>query len=137
MLYDFIRNKRFDPANEMEVATSCSHFLGLEYEREVRDFYFQCGAGTRIASIMANGDIGACLDIEHRTELIQGNAYQDDFMTVWESRYECFRQDRTNKSEVCADCENRKICMGSAAHTWDFVNNEPNYCVYRQLKESE
>lgn len=136
-LYDFIRKKRFDPENAMEVSTSCSHFLGLEYEREVRDFYFQCGAGTRVASIMANGDIGACLDIERRPELIQGNVYRDDFMTVWETKYHWFRQERTEKSSQCSACKQREICMGDSAHTWDFIKNEPKYCVYGKLKENE
>ena len=81
-LHNFVRDMRFSPDIDMEITYSCSHFLTYEYEREVRDFYFQCGAGLMVGSVMANGDIGACLDIERRRDLIQGNIDQDDFMTV-------------------------------------------------------
>lgn len=61
MLFEFIRNKRI--AGE-PVTYGCSHYLGMEYEREVRDWYYLCTAGLYTASITANGDIIACLDIE-------------------------------------------------------------------------
>lgn len=41
---------------------SC-HFLGGEYEAEVREGIYRCIAGTRVASVAADGSIGACLDI--------------------------------------------------------------------------
>lgn len=134
-LYDFIRDKRFDPDNEMEVAYGCSHFASFEYEREIRDYYFQCIAGTRVASIMANGDIGACLDIERRPELIQGNVYRDNFIDVWENRFSVFRSDRSEASSECLRCEDHKVCRGDSAHTWDYDKNAPLYCVRKLLEE--
>ena len=128
-LLEFIRTCRFDPNNTMDVTYGCSHFLTFEYENEVRDYYFQCGAGTKVGSIMANGDIGACLDIERRPELIQGNIYRDSFLEVWNKKYQLFREDRTEKSEVCSECENRSFCLGDSAHTWDWNQNRPMYCV--------
>ena len=53
-LFDFIRSKR---ADNMPVSYGCSHYLGLDYEREVRDWYFTCMAGTTIASITCIGDV--------------------------------------------------------------------------------
>ena len=132
-LLNFIREKRFDNTNDMDVTYGCSHFLTYDYERDVRDFYFQCGAGTQIASIMANGDIGACLDIERRDDLIQGNVHIDDFIDVWENRFHEFRFDRAEKSLVCKGCEYRNVCMGDSAHTWNYDKNEPNYCVMKML----
>ena len=129
----FIRCCRYDPENEMEVTLGCSHFLGFDYENEVRDFYFQCGAGLPTASIMANGDIGACLDIERRPELIKGNIYKDGFLDVWENRYQIFRRDRTEESPVCRGCEHREYCMGDATHTWDFDRKEPLYCAVKKI----
>lgn len=134
-LLNFIREKRFDNDNEMDVTYGCSHFLTYDYEREVRDYYFQCAAGTQVASIMANGDIGACLDIERRPELIQGNAYRDDFIDVWENRFSQFRYDRTDVSTMCRNCEHRCVCMGDSAHTWDYEHNEPGYCI-KKMKEA-
>lgn len=134
-LFEYIRNKRFDNNCKMDVTTGCSHFLTYDYENEVRGFYFQCGAGTMVASVMANGDIGACLDIERRPELIQGNAYTEDFVEVWENRFKVFRKDRAKESRVCGQCQHREICMGDSAHTWDYANNEPYYCVAKLIEE--
>ena len=127
-LYEFIQEKRSDADCPFEVTYACAHFVTLKYEREIRDFYFQCIAGTRLASVMANGDIGACLDIERRPELVQGNAYHDDFVEVWESRFRIFRRDRAQSSAVCRECTDKNICMGDSAHTWDYERNEPLYC---------
>lgn len=102
-------------------------------EKMIDPFYFQCGAGLFIASIMANGDIGACLDIERRRDLIQGNIFKDDFVDVWENRFAVFRKDRTIESQACIGCLHREICMGDSAHTWDFNKNEPKYCVTRMM----
>ena len=135
-LLEYIRSRRFDRSNPMEVTYGCSHFVTYEYEREVRDFYFQCGAGTLVASVMANGDIGACLDIERRPDLVQGNAFTDDFVEVWENRFSEFRRDRTQKSSTCGACEHREVCMGDSAHTWDFDRNEPNYCLVQRWREA-
>ena len=128
-LFEFIRSKRFDNKNEMEVTYGCSHFTTYKYENEIRDYYFQCGAGLFVASVMANGDIGACLDIERRHDLVQGNVYKDDFIRVWKDRFDVFRRNRAELSVRCKTCCYSTVCMGDSAHTWDYDNNEPRYCV--------
>ena len=90
-----------------------------------------------MGSVMANGNIGACLDIERRADLVQGNAYTDDFVEVWENRFEGFRIDRTIKNGTCSGCEHRAVCLGDSAHTWDYDYNEPRYCVAHMLQEVE
>ena len=127
-LLSYIRGKRFDIDNSMEVTFGCSHYLGVEYARMVRDHYFLCGAGILTASVRSNGDICACLDIENRPELVQGNIRKDDFMEVWQDRFEAFRRDRTADSEKCVTCPERFICGGDSTHTWDFDKNEPLLC---------
>lgn len=82
-LLSFIRCKRFDGEHNMEVTFGCSHYLGVNDERMVRDDYFLCGAGILTASVRSNGDICACLDIENLPELVQGNIRKDDFADVW------------------------------------------------------
>lgn len=136
-LYEFIRSRRFDPDNNMEVTYSCSHYVTMEYENEIRNYYFQCGAGTMVGSVMANGDIGACLDIERRPDLIQGNIYRDDFVDVWENQFKAFRRDRARESEFCKGCSDRRYCMGDSAHTWDYDRNEPRYCVARMMEVTD
>ena len=131
-LLDYIHNRRFDPEQQMEVTYGCSHFLPYEYERMVRDQYFFCHAGISVASILANGDIFACLDIERRPELIQGNIAADDFCEIWEHGFQVFRKDRTLDSNVCSTCSERNICAGDSFHTWDFDKKEPRLC-FRQM----
>ena len=133
-LIAFIRGKRFDHDNEMEVCFGCSHYLGVMDERMVRDHYFLCGAGIRVASIRSNGDITACLDIENRPELVQGNIASDDFMDVWYGRFQAFRRDRTAKSKSCAACPDRAVCGGDSFHTWDFDHNEPLLCGLKMMR---
>ena len=139
-LIAYIREKRFDPATPMEVTYGCSHYLGVENERMVRDHYFLCGAGILTASVRSNGDICACLDVENRPELVQGNIRKDDFMEVWTSRFEAFRRDRTADCSKCIECAERFICGGDSTHTWDFDKNEPLLCsrdLIRQLPQKK
>ena len=49
-LFSFIREKRQEG---MPVEYGCSHYLGMDYEHEVREWYFLCSAGIYVASVMA------------------------------------------------------------------------------------
>lgn len=135
-LLDYIRQKRFDPDETMEVSYGCSHYLPLEYEMMVRDNYFICGSGIYVASILCNGDIFSCLDILRDDCLVQGNIAEDDFCDVWENRFEIFRKDRTLESKVCSMCPERYFCGGDSTHTWDFGRNEPILCLYDKFKSA-
>ena len=128
-LINFIRDKRM--AGE-PVCYGCSHYLGLEYEHEVRDWYFLCTAGLYTASITANGDIIACLDIERRPELVQGNILRDRFSEVWLNRFGEFRRDLSDGCAKCSDCPEVSRCHGDSFHSWDFEKNEPRLC-YRDI----
>ncbi len=130
-LLQFIQSKRYDQSNPMEVTYGCSHYLGIEMERMVRDNYFICGAGIYVASIRSNGDICACLDVADLPSLVQGNIYHDDFWEVWCRQFHVFRSDRTLNSPTCSDCEDRQICGGDSAHTWDWEKNKPLMCWRR------
>ena len=112
-----------------EVTYSCSHYLGLAYEKEVREWYYLCNAGVYAASIMANGDIGACLDIERRPETIQGNVLKDDFTDVWLNRFQIFRTPLSQKCKECQACPNEKYCEGGPYHSWDYDLNRPRICM--------
>ena len=125
-MFDFIEEKRF--AGKMEVCYGCSHYLGEELEREVRTWYFLCNAGVYTASIMYNGNIAACLDIERRPELIQGNIRKDSFKDVWENKFEIYRND-FRKTGKCKDCPDYNFCAADSFHTWDFEKMEPALCM--------
>ena len=133
-LFSFIREMR---ENDYPVCYGCSHYLGTELEAEVRDWYFICMAGIQVASIMANGDVGACLDIERRPEIIQGNIYKDRFTDIWRNRFEIFRQDITCKNEKCAACPDRRFCAGDSRHSWDYDKNEPMLCFRGTLWDTK
>ena len=129
-MIEYIRNKRFDPNCRMTVTFGCSHYLGTQYERMVRDHYFLCAAGILTASVRSNGDICACLDIVNIPRLVQGNIKTDDFMNVWENKFGEFRKDRTAECEKCLNCSQRFVCGGDSAHTWDYEENKPLFCYY-------
>ena len=134
-LLSYIRSKRYDRSCKMEVTFGCSHYLGVETERMVRDHYFLCGAGTLVASVRSNGDICACLDIDNRKELVQGNIRTDNFMDVWLNRFQIFRRDRTADCSRCVSCSERFLCGGDSTHTWDFEHKKPLLCFqdYQQF----
>lgn len=127
-MLDFIKAKREEG---YPVTYGCCHWLGLEYEREVRDWYFLCNAGIYTASVMANGDIGACLDIERRPETIQGNILRDDFTKVWKERFEIFRTPLSDRCEECGKCPDVAFCEGGSCHSWDYDNDRQMVCLRR------
>lgn len=133
-LFTFIREKRL---SDFPVTYGCSHYLGLEWEREVRDWYFLCNAGVYVAGILSNGDIGACLDIERRPETIQGNIGKDDFIDVWENRFDIFRRPLSERSAACRNCSAEKYCGGGSCHSWDYDRNEQKICMRGILFDSE
>lgn len=124
-LFTFIKEKR---EQGLPVLYGCSHYLGLEYERELRDWYFLCNAGIYTAGIMANGDIGACLDIERKQELIYGNILKDDFKEIWEHGFAEYRRNLYEDSEMCRDCREREFCGGGSFHSWDFEQKRQKVC---------
>lgn len=130
-LFKFIIEKNRE--GEMKVSYGCSHYLGTEYEYEVRPFYFMCMTGLTTASILSNGDIYACPNVERRLELVQGNIRNDSFVDVWENKFEKFRKKRITINDRCKNCSEYKFCRGDAFHTWDFNKNIPKFCIKELL----
>ncbi len=124
-LFSFIKTKR---DNGYPLSYGCSHFLGTDLETETRDWYFICNAGIYTASIMANGDIAACLDIERRPELIQGNIRKNTFKEIWDSKFTQYRDPLFRKCGKCMDCKDWDFCCGDSFHTWNFDEHRPEIC---------
>jgi radical SAM protein with 4Fe4S-binding SPASM domain len=132
-LLDFIKEKR--KKGKLKVTYSCSNFLGLDYELEVRDGFFVCTSGITTASILHNGDIFVCPNVNRKLELIQGNIKHDDFIEIWENKFQIFRNKQfINKSE-CRNCNWEKICLGGSLHTWNFNQNQQGLCLINEMKE--
>ena len=125
-LLRFIKDERL---KGMPLQYGCCHFLGPEFEREVRDWYYLCSAGRLTAGIMANGDIGACLDIERTPATIQGSIFRDDFTEVWRNRFRIFREPLAERNETCRACPHRRWCDGDSFHSWDLEREEPRLCM--------
>ncbi len=131
-LMKFIKEKRDE---KLPVTYSCCHFLGLEYEAEVRNWYFLCNAGIYVAGIMENGDVGACLDIPRNEKTIQGNVYKERFTDIWRNRFEIYRTSLAERNSDCAACDMAKWCRGGSYHSWDYDEEKPKVCMKGTLFE--
>ena len=132
-LIKFIAEKRKN--SKMDVTYGCSHYLGFKYEKEIRRNMFFCTTGYTTASILYNGDIFVCPNVERKKELIQGNVRKDDFIEVWENKFQWFRDLDKLKCNECENCEDWKYCRGDSLHTWDFEKQKPKICLKRALRE--
>jgi len=113
-LMDFMVKVRSE--GRIRVTFSCEAYVG-EYERKVRDSYFFCRAGIQIGSVLADGSISACPNINRA--FVQGNIYRDDFLDVWQNRFAVMRDRRWTKVGICRDCPAHKNCDGGAMHMWN------------------
>lgn len=136
-LLEYVRSKRFDPAVSIDVTYGCSHYVTPKYEREIRDTYFLCNSGILVGSVLCNGDIYSCLDIQRRPELVQGNVERDDFVDIWENGFSQFRMDRSTLSSKCRECEDRVLCKGDSTHSWNYDQQEPLLCMKELLFDKE
>lgn len=124
---DFIRDTRKE--GKIHLSYGCEGFLG-EYEHEVRDSFYQCSAGINISSVLADGSISACPSI--RANFHQGNIYKDNFMDVWNNRFQTFRNRDWAKKGICADCKFFRYCEGNGMHLRD-DNGDLLFCHYHRI----
>ena len=124
---DFISNCRCE--GKIMVSYGCEGFLG-SYEAEVRDHFYECTAGITIASILADGSISGCPSI--RANYSQGNIYEDDFMDVWNNRFQKFRDREWARKGKCADCKMFRYCEGNGMHLHD-DNGDLLFCHHERL----
>jgi len=127
-LMDFIVRCRAD--SRINVTFSCEAYLG-NYELKARDAYFFCRAGIQIASVLTDGSISACPNINHH--FIQGNIYRDNFLDVWNNRFSVMRDRRWTKTGICKKCDAYKNCDGGAMHLWNEKKDQVMACIYRDL----
>jgi radical SAM enzyme (rSAM/lipoprotein system) len=113
-LMDFIKESR--KSSKIDIKFSCEAYVG-SYENEVREGFFFCRAGVNIGSILADGSISACPNINHK--YIQGNIYDSDFMDVWGNGFQDMRDRKWTKTNECGQCKDFKFCQGGAMHLRD------------------
>ena len=113
-LLEFIRETR--RKGSIRTAYGCEGFVG-EFELDVRDYGFFCKAGITVGSVLIDGSISACSSI--RSDYHQGNIYEDDFMDVWENRFQLYRDRKWMHKEDCGECNMFRYCKGSGMHLRD------------------
>lgn len=117
-LLDFIRETR--EGGKIIASFGCEGFLGA-YEGRVRDHAFFCKAGVTAGSVLCDGTISACSSI--RSNYHQGNIYRDDFMDVWNNKFEVFRNAEWKRKGDCAACKVFRYCKGNGMHLRDDEGN--------------
>lgn len=129
-LMEFIKATRRE--GRIKANYGCEGFLG-KYEGDVRDNFFLCNAGITTGSVMADGSIAACPSI--RADYSQGNIYKgDDFMDVWNNRYQVYRDHSWMKTDDCATCKYWKYCRGNGMHLRD-SQGKLLFCHLHRLQE--
>ncbi|MCX6250027.1 MAG: TIGR04133 family radical SAM/SPASM protein [Bacteroidetes bacterium] len=131
-LMEFIRDTRKE--GRIMAGYGCEGFLG-EYEMEVRDQFFFCSAGIHVGSILADGSIGACPSI--RADFTQGNIHKDNFMEVWNNRFEVMRNRNWTRTGKCRECKSYKYCEGNGLHLWDPATCEPVVCHLERIEKGQ
>ncbi len=111
-VFEFIRATRAE--GQIRCDYGCEGFLG-NYEGDVRNHLYTCQAGITIGSVLVDGSISACTSI--RSDYHQGNIYQgDDFMEVWEQRFQPYRNREWMRQDDCAHCSYFRYCQGGGMH---------------------
>jgi len=129
-LMEFIvDSRRNDP--RINLFFSCESYVG-DYEKKVRDSYFFCHAGINIGSVLIDGAISACPNINR--SFVQGNIYQDNLLEVWENRFEVMRDRSWCKSGICKNCKDFIYCNGGAMHLWNEKSDCIMNCIAEKLK---
>jgi radical SAM enzyme (rSAM/lipoprotein system) len=127
---DFITEKR--KLKKLDIKFSCEGYVG-DYELKVRDMFFFCRAGINIGSVLIDGSISACPNIDR--SFAQGNIYKDNLFDVWQNKFSIFRNREWTKTGICKNCRDYKDCMGNGLHYWHGQTKELIMCHKEKISE--
>ena len=130
-LLDFIVRTRAE--KRIKASVGCGDYVG-GYERKIRDGYFFCRAGINIASVLIDGSISACPNINRN--FAQGNIYSDSFSDVWNNRFAVMRNRKWTKTGICLTCKEYRNCNGGAMHLWNEKQDSIMTCAHQKLHEN-
>jgi radical SAM protein with 4Fe4S-binding SPASM domain len=128
-MLDFIVEHR--KKGGMDVKFSCEGYVGA-YESKVRDTPFFCRAGINIGSILIDGSVSACPNIDR--SFIQGNIYNDNFHQIWQTKFKPFRDRSWNRVGACSNCKDYRECLGNGFHNWYGDKSKPLVCHKAKLE---
>jgi len=126
-LMNFISNER--KKGRIDLKFSCEGFVGI-YESKVRDTPFFCRSGINIGSVLNDGSISGCPNIDR--SFVQGNIYKDDLYEIWQKKFRQFRDRSWTRIGKCADCNKYSDCHGNGLHNWH--NDKKNVLVCHNEK---
>ena len=129
-LMDFIEGGR-KASGPMAVTFSCEGYLG-RYDNTVRLNRFFCRAGINIASVLIDGRICACPNVDRDT-FSEGSIYTDNFYEVWNSGFSRFRDRSWARKGICSECREFNNCLGGGMHNWHAASEGPLTCHYRDI----
>lgn len=127
-LMEFIAEAR--ESGGIKVSFSCEGYVG-PYESLVRDTPFFCRAGINIGSVLIDGAISACPNIDR--SFAQGNIYRDNFFKVWETQFKPFRDRSWMRRGQCAGCSEFRDCRGNGFHNWHGDKQNVLVCHYGKI----
>lgn len=130
-LMNFISENR--KTKEIDIKFSCEGYVG-KYETLVRDSYYFCRAGINIGSILIDGSISACPNIDRTFS--QGNIYTDNFDDVWQNKFHPFRNREWTKIGQCESCKDYKDCQGNGFHNWHGDKQNVLVCHNDKIKKT-
>ena len=129
-LMDFIAEQR--ETKDIDVKFSCEGYVG-KYESLVRDSSFFCRAGINIGSVLIDGSISACPNIDR--SFSQGNIYTDNFYEVWQNKFQPFRNRSWTKTGQCKSCREYNHCQGNGFHNWHGDKQNVLVCHHQRIKK--
>jgi radical SAM enzyme (rSAM/lipoprotein system) len=130
-LLDFISLKRKERI--VDIKFSCEGYVG-GYELKVRDSFFFCRAGINIGSVLIDGSISACPNIER--SFSQGNIYSDNFSEIWESKYHVFRNRSWTRNGKCEMCTEYSDCLGNGMHNRTGIKENVLICHHHKIERA-
>jgi radical SAM enzyme (rSAM/lipoprotein system) len=130
-LLEFISLKRTQKS--IDIKFSCEGYVG-QYELKVRDSFFFCRAGINIGSILTDGSISACPNIDRTFS--QGNIYKDNFYEIWEKKFQSFRDRSWTRTGQCKECSDYSFCQGNGFHNWKKNNKNVLICHKEKLERA-
>lgn len=126
-LFRFIN--KYKDSKELPVMWSCTHYFGDDgIHKDVTNKIFRCTTGINVASVLCDGTIYGCPNVQRQDFLVQGNIMTDNFIDIWKNGFKPFRDKNTIKSEKCNGCEYWDRCKGDSFHTFDFETKTQSYC---------
>jgi radical SAM protein with 4Fe4S-binding SPASM domain len=115
----------------LNLSYSCEGYLPFSTDLKVRSEPFFCRSGINIAAILSDGSITGCNN--NGPEYFQGNIRFDNFASVWQNKFQEYRNKEWLKTGLCAECREWKNCLGSSIHLREKSKPGPNFCYVHTM----